>query len=1043
MDPAPGIYEQLIYEHLSSKLNQLDREGNSIQREKIKKFDSQAILSQYLHKTILRTLRIADEEHIPLDRQVAFCNEIIRLLSSQLNYTDLELCTITSDAELLLAVQQGGRTGDRVLTRPRTSIAQSSLFTGSPNEPSLANEFKQEIRSSDRIDLLISFIKWSGIRLIIDDLRDFVQRGNTLRIITTSYMGATDLKAIEELAKLPNTEIRISYDTDRTRLHAKTYAFHRKTGFSTAYIGSANISNPAMTSGLEWNVKVTEQDSVDIIRKIETTFESYWHSPEFVLYRHEKRDRLRHALSKETSKEPTLYPVFDIRPYYFQKEILERLQAERQLHGNYRNLIVAATGTGKTVISAFDYKNQIPDDRQYPRLLFVAHREEILRQSLQVFRGILRDPNFGDLMVGGNRPSEIDHLFVSIQSFNSTNLPEMTTPDYYDMIIVDEFHHAAAPSYQGLLSYYTPQILVGLTATPERMDGLEILRYFGGKITAEIRLAEAINRKLLAPFHYFGVTDVVDLDGVSWKQGRYDARELSKLYTASSQRVDHIIQSIERYMTDIRDIIGLGFCVSIEHAEYMAASFQKAGIPAAALHSQSSREERHSVQKRLVTGEITFIFIVDLYNEGVDIPEVNTILFLRPTESLTVFLQQLGRGLRLMEGKECLTVLDFVGRHNTRYRFGEKLLALLSPGGMNLQAQVQSSAYQLPKGCHLHLEKVAQERILENIKANLLNKRYLIDRIKGFEMETGKPLSFRRFLEEHTLTPDDIYAKGTFTRLASEAGVYPEKYLNETLFSKVAARRLSTIDSPLVIDCIRSFLQDPVAFTDRPLTPIDEKIIALFYYSLYDRQITDPTLSLQEIFSDILDHREIADEIDDLLGYTYDHIEFLPEPIAKEFESPLELHCTYTRDQAFAALGHHTLTERAAAGMREGVVYLRDQKIDIFFITLQKTEELYSPTTMYNDYAVTDTLFHWQSQNATSETSPVGRRYIEHEEHGTNVLFFVREFSKNGGITQPFIFLGTARYISHEGSRPMSILWELDRPMPPGLFQKANKVMVE
>ncbi|RQD80358.1 MAG: NgoFVII family restriction endonuclease, partial [Methanocalculus sp. MSAO_Arc2] len=475
----------------------LDRERIDIQKGKLEKYDPQMVLSRYLHTLILKMLRIAEEKHTSLDKQILICNEIIQLVSSQLNYPDGELCRITRDAELLLAIQERehredhtgpiSRIGDRRVHRPRTSIAQTSLFTGSPNEPSLASEFKHEIQSSDRIDLLISFIKWSGIRLIIDDLRDFVSRGNKLRIITTSYTGATDLKAIEELTSLPNTEVKISYDTDRTRLHAKTYLFHRNTGFSTAYIGSANISNPAMTSGLEWNVKVTEQDSPDIIRKIEATFDSYWDNPEFIVYRHEDQDRLRRALSKERPKCNDLLPVFDIQPYYFQKEILEKLQAERQIHNNYRNLVVAATGTGKTVISAFDYKSLIARPGQYPRLLFVAHREEILKQSLSVFRGILRDPNFGDLMVGGHKPSQIDHLFISIQSLNSADLPAITTPEYYDMIIVDEFHHAAAPSYQKLLTYYMPQILLGLTATPERMDNLDILEYFDGKISAEIR----------------------------------------------------------------------------------------------------------------------------------------------------------------------------------------------------------------------------------------------------------------------------------------------------------------------------------------------------------------------------------------------------------------------------------------------------------------------------------------------------------------------------------------------------------------------------
>ena len=533
-----GLYEQIINNSLEKELDSTEKLSTTAP---IDSAEAAKVLAKYVAEVVEKGLDNIVDNGGDINSQVALANRIISTIICETKENTFHDMTVAKRAEQLLALFDRKNNilaldEKAAIIRPETSIAQSSLFTGAIHEPQMFTELKKEIISCNRIDMLVSFIKWSGLRLIMDELTTFTQNGGELHIITTSYMGATDVKAIEELRKLPNTKIKVSYDTKRTRLHAKTYVFYRDTGFTTAYVGSSNLSNAAISSGLEWNVKVTKKDLPETIDKIEATFESYWNSNEFEYYNEEQKERLSRALKAEKYFDNNNAEVYtmDIAPYFYQQEILDKLEAERKVRGYHRNLVVAATGTGKTVISALDYKRFRKQNPDKPcRLLFVAHREEILKQSMYTFRAVLKDANFGEMFVGSYKPEGIDNLFISIQTFNSQSFTEKTTSDFYDYIIVDEFHHAAAPTYQKLLSYYNPQILLGLTATPKRMDGKSILPYFNNRIAAEIRLPEAIDRKLLCPFQYFGVTDTVDLDHLKWAAGGYDKGELSRIYTLS------------------------------------------------------------------------------------------------------------------------------------------------------------------------------------------------------------------------------------------------------------------------------------------------------------------------------------------------------------------------------------------------------------------------------------------------------------------------------------------------------------------------------
>ncbi|MEM0140209.1 MAG: DUF3427 domain-containing protein [Ferroplasma sp.] len=1026
-----GIYEQLIDKKLSIELSKIES-GNfsKIFKSNIEENEFTELALLYLYQNLKASMDTMDSKN-----KIIFVNKIAFLINEN-NIQNSGIDT-ASKPEKLEGILSKSSTN---LIKPATSVLRPSLFTGSKQEPGLYSELQKEIMSSDEILFLISFIKWSGIRLILDELKSFTDNGGRLRIITTTYMGATDPKAIEILSQLKNTEIKISYDTKRTRLHAKTYVFKRNSGFSTAYIGSSNLSDPAISSGLEWNLKIAEKSQQETMEKINITFNSYWNSDEFESYDSTKFSMLNNAIKSEKKHDSNTNQYnFDLHPYVFQEKILEELQADRVLRGYTHNLIVSSTGTGKTMIAAFDYQRFI-DGNKRPKLLYIAHREEILKQALATFRAVLKDPNFGELYVGNYKPAGYEYLFMSVQIFNSINFNTLTESDYYDYIIIDEFHHAAAHSYQKLLSYYKPKILLGLTATPERMDGKDILKYFNNHISAEIRLPEAIDRKLLCPFQYFIVTDSADLSAVSWKNGKYDVKELTDIYSnnasTANSRAELIYNSVIKYLDDIQSIKGIGFCVSIKHAQFMSEYFNSKGIASNFVASLSSEAERNQAREDLLNGSIKFIFAVDIYNEGIDIPEINTVLFLRPTESLTIFLQQLGRGLRLSKDKEYLTVLDFIGQANAKYDFSSKFLSLLVDKHKNIKSEIINGFYSLPAGCYVGMERVAKEYILNNISKSLNTKTGLLSKISEYYDNFGPNISILDFLERYGLEPSAIYKINNFARLlvdAGKTGNFNEP--NEGMITS-GLKKLSYIDSRTWIEFILSVLGkhkiDYSALSQNEMSMLD-----MFQFTFWRKPAMEAGFknALECIYE--LDKSPILkSEIISLLEYRLSRVNFIEQEAVNHNDMPLKVHSSYTRDQALVALGY-----MSPENVREGVIYLKDKKIDVLFVTINKNENDYSMTTMYKDYILSNSLFHWESQSTTSDKSLTADRYFNADNVKNSVFLFVREYRNNELGAAPYKFLGPVTAESHEGTRPVSIIWKLITPLSSAMEEALSTVI--
>jgi superfamily II DNA or RNA helicase len=1042
-----GLYEELVTKLISYKLNELGKDTFHIKKTPIDKAEAAQIISQHIGRAIKQAFTLIKGED-QLEKQIEIANKIILFLKDELNKEEFEDDLIETEGKILKAVftKVDSHFTDLDLhlieITPYTRLIHSELFTGGNAGTTLESELRKEILSSDNIDLLVSFIKWKGIRILEQELREFTNRGGKLRVITTTYMGATDYKAIELLSSLENTEVKVSYNTGNERLHAKAYLFQRNTGFHTGYIGSSNFSRSALTDGLEWNLKITTKEISHIIDKFKKTFETYWLNSEFEIFDKNKHsEKLVIALKEgRFSKDYSITTsFFDIKPFEYQKEILEKLYVERNTHNRYRNLIVAATGTGKTVISAFDYKNFRTNNKS-SKLLFIAHRKEILEQSLSKFRGVLKENNFGQLWVDGIEPTINEYVFASVQTLNNRLKDIKISPDYYDYIILDEAHHASASTYRPFLNYFKPKVLLGLTATPERMDNENILEDFCNRIAAEIRLPEAMNKKLLCPFQYFGISDSIDLQNVTWAKGKYVASELSNIYTKNDVRVGEVITNLNKYTNNINDVQALGFCVTIEHAVFMAEKFNLAGLKAVYLTSKNS-SERDKIRESFKKKDFNYLFVVDIFNEGVDIPEIDTVLFLRPTESLTVFLQQLGRGLRLAEGKECLTVLDFVGNARPEYDFESKFRALIGKTSSSVQKEIESDFPHLPLGCSIVLEKKAKESILENIrKATSLNINQIIIKIRNFQHQTTLPLTLKNFIDLNHIEIETIYKKGSWSRLCQLAGVFEDfEPVNEKeILSAISKKWLSTNSISYFIFILKIAKNNfDIRFKD--FNENEKTMLLMLHYDVW--QNAGGFKSLEESIKEIGSNKTLVKEIIEVLELLIDKIDFREIDIKLPYQQPLKLHARYTRDQILVAFGLSTFDKKSSN--REGVAENKSLNTELLFIDLIKSEEDFSPTTLYDDYAISETLFHWQSQNQTRKDSGKGLTYINHQKLGKRILLFVREKANNQfSNTIGYVFIGEAKFKENEGSKPMSIKWELNEPMPMYLWKDSAKMSV-
>jgi superfamily II DNA or RNA helicase len=822
-------------------------------------------------------------------------------------------------------------------------------------------------------------------------------------------------------------------------LHAKAWLFHRKTGFGSAYVGSANLSGAALTGGLEWTVKLTQRSQEALLERAAAHFETLWADNEFQRYDPDNVDH-RRALAAALGRESfggdssTMVSFFDLQPKTYQQEMLEQLAAERA-HGRWRNLVVAATGTGKTVVAAFDYQRTCRLEGGRPRLLFVAHREEILRQALRTYREVLRDPEFGDLLTGGHAPERMDHLFATIDILTSRALVAELGADHWHTVVVDECHRLAADRFDAFVRAVRPRVLLGLTATPERSDGQPISHYFDARLdggpAVEMRLWHALDLQLLSAFEYYACDDATDFSEVPWdKPGEREA--ISNLVTGNDVRARLVVNEWRRLASDANRSRALVFCVSVAHAEFMTDWLNRAGLPSACVVGTTSPEERQRAPQRLLSGELCALVTVDLYNEGIDLPMVDTLLLLRPTQSPVLFQQQIGRGLRLAPGKESCLVLDFVGQHRSEFRFDKLLSGLTGLSKRELLEGVEHGFGSLPPGCHIHLQKKTREQVLQGLRAlTAQNWRRLRIDLQSYAALKGRTaVRLGDFLHDQALELEDVYRASTgqgrsgWTSLKRDAGLIAEEPgPQEDYFSRRFGDLLH-VDDPRRLD-VMSTLGGAIGLTES-LDQSSNLVRQMFAYQIDGRH---DQADGHEAFADRLElSPAVRSELVELSDLLQARTNLLHHAVPGLEDTPLCLHAAYGVREILTAVGWLTSTRRAP--FQAGVLPLASRKTELLFVTLDKSEG-YHDRISYHDYAISTDRFHWQTQNSAGQDTPGGRRYLESPSNGWQFQLFVRP--RKG---EAYRACGRTTLESAEGDRPMSIVWKLETPLSAHLFRE-------
>jgi superfamily II DNA or RNA helicase/HKD family nuclease len=657
------------------------------------------------------------------------------------------------------------------------------------------------------IDIAVAFVMDGGVRRLRPYLEELLERGGRLRLLTGDYMDATEPDGLESLLDLAGNRVLRVFQSRGRSFHPKSYIFHWRDKEGTAFVGSSNLSQTALGNGVEWNYRVISSRDESGFHSVRDAFEALFCHPSTVelthAWVHDYRMRRRADAPQLAGVQPEVAPP--PAPHGIQQEALQALQSAREA-GDRAGLIVLATGLGKTWLSAFD-------SLAFHRVLFVAHREEILEQALRTFRRIRPDAALGRYM-GAQRDKEADILFASVQTLSRAWHLRQFAPAHFDYIVIDEFHHAESPTYRRILEHFTPRFLLGLTATPERTDGADLLALCGNNLVYRCDLIDGVRQELLCPFEYYGVPDIIDYAQIPWSRTSFDEESLTRA-AATETRARNALEQLEKR----GGIRTLGFCVSQRHADFMRDFFVKHGKRAASVHSGDTSDPRVNSMEALRNGDLDIVFCVDMFNEGLDVPEIDTVLMLRPTESRILWLQQFGRGLRKAEGK-VLRVIDYIGNHKTFLDKPRALFGALLGIGESAEAlrsallRARTGDLELPPGCSVTYDVEAID-VLEGLLPSRSNLEQLSDLYDEFRARHGRrPTarelhamdgpSIRTAVQQHGSWFDLVKSKGDLS--PQQAAVATA---HEAFFHEVATGRMVRSYKMLVLQAMIEMAQMP------------------------------------------------------------------------------------------------------------------------------------------------------------------------------------------------------------------------------------------